>query len=187
MNATLDNQLTVTVHPKKGESIALRFLVVQGHPWPDLCSTCGQLAWRNYGGLFGQYNHPAEGIGATYHCYLLAENVEVPANFNRSHFAGYEGNRGSLTLRGRDLGELTVKLDKWGDSLKVRGFESPTPTECDFIRAQIVPALKTFVAEHRGALLEQAREKIVRQMHSEISEARERLNELEEQINDIKL
>lgn len=193
---TLDtlNFAEVYAWPKKGECVRLRFLIKQSHPHPDIHSGPGRLAWRNGEGLFSSYNQPAQGIGAKYYCYLLAEGVEPPTDFNRAHFAGYDGNPGSFALRGKDIGELSIQLESrttpyaqdWA-TIKVRGFDNPTPSEREFIEAQIVPFLREHIKANRAALREQAHAEIVANMRAKVARAREELATLEEQIDNIKI
>lgn len=186
------NQTALNVSPKKGEYVRLRFLIKQSHPHPDIHGATGRLAWRNAEGLFAQWNRPAEGIGAKYYCDLLAEGVEPPTDYNRTHFAGYEGNPGSFSLRGKDIGELQIQIElrqapfhTTYATIRVRGFDTPTPTERDFINREIVPFLQAHIEANRDALREQARAEIMAAMRAKVAEAREQLAELEEQIETI--
>lgn len=186
------NRTEVYAWPKKGECVRLQFLITQSRPHPDIAGHTGRLAWRNAEGLFPAWNNPASGIGQKYYCHLLAEGVEPPEDYNRTHFAGYEGNPGSFALRGKDIGELQIIIDirdsPWASNcadIKVRGFDRPTPSEREFINAQIVPFLEKHIQEHREALREQARAEIVAAMREQVARAREELAAVEDQIETI--
>lgn len=160
---------TFNVSTKKGESQAVRFLISQEHPWPDYHSTGSKIEWRNTGCVFESYQHPAEGIGSRYYCYLTMPDVEIPEGWNRTHLAGFSHrpgpygtpevvNPGTITLRGKDLGEMTVYFGsnpEWPD-IKVRGHDAPSSSERDFIKAQIVPHLLEFIAANRDELKQEA-------------------------------
>jgi hypothetical protein len=179
---------TMIVSTKKGESQILRFLIVQETPYPDI----ERFQWRNFGGIFPQYQRPAEGIGSKYYCYLLADNAPkvVPDDYNRTIFAGYADyrdktkvNGGTFKLRGRDLGEMSIRFDANPDypEIKVNGFERPSNGERSAIVELIVPALRQFIAVNRAELKAQAVAKIKARFDSVIRDAKEQLNNLEKQ------
>lgn len=176
---------SITITPKKGESVTLRFLVVQSIPYPDIASNGGRLEWRNDGGLFPRYYNPASGIGENYHCYCLADGITPPEDYNRTHFAGYDGKPGAFLLRGKDIGELTINLGSYAE-IKVQGFNTPTPGEREFITAQIVEPLRAFIAVNKAALKEEAVVKITAQMRERVATARKEIDRLEAMINTAK-
>lgn len=175
---------SITITPKKGETIPLRFQVIQEIPFPDIESR-GDLNWRNTGGLFSSYGQPAQGIGEVYNCYLLASNVDNPTGNSRVEHAGYEGNPGTFSIRGQDVGELQIRLDRY-HTVKVRGFNTPTPGEDSFIESQIVVPLRAFVDANRAALKAHAVARIQANMADRIREARKQLDALEAKISTAK-
>lgn len=184
------------ISTKKGDDQTLRFLIVQEIPYPDIGSECGEARWRNGGGLFRQYGRPAEGIGTNYICHLLAPG-DVPEDYNRNHFAGFTPYAGygkpalpplpgTMKLRGRDLGEMTIKLESnpdWPD-IKVCGNESPSRSERDAIKTLVVPHLQKYISEHAAELRAEAVAKITANMVQRIADARKRLDVLEKEADE---
>lgn len=180
------------VSTKKGETQNLRFLVVQEIPYPDITGECGSLKWRNFGGLFPQYGSKAEGIGANYHCYLLSDTAPevIPSDYNRTIFAGYADyhdktkiNGGTFKLRGRDLGEMSIKFSSnptWPE-IKVNGFDTPSKGEREAIQELICPPLLKFIQENRAELKAAAVASIKAQFDRKLDEARVTLIELAKQ------
>jgi hypothetical protein len=184
--------IKMTVSTKKGEYQALRFLVVQEIPYPDIASDGGRISWRNFGGLFDQYGRKADGIGSNYYCYLLADTAPdiVPDDYNRTLFAGYTDyhdqtkvNGGTFKFRGKDLGEMSIHFGNNPDypDIKLNGFNAPTSSERDAIRALICPELRQFITENRVDLKAEAVDKIKNRFAAELRETRESLNALEAQ------
>ncbi len=180
------------ISTKKGESQTVRFLVSQEHPWPDYSSNGSSIDWRNTGGLFSAYQQPATGLGSRYYCYLTTPGIEIPEGWNRTHLAGFSHrpgpygtpevvNPGSITLRGKDLGEMTVYFGdnpEWPD-IKVRGHDAPSSSERDFIKAQIVPALLEFIAANREELKAEAVAAVKASFAKKLGEARAELDAME--------
>jgi len=186
---------TFQISTKKGESQTVRFLVSQEHPWPDFHSTGSSIQWRNTGGLFPAYQQPAVGLGSRYYCYLTVPGIEIPEGWNRTHLAGfthrpgpygspYVTNPGTITLRGKDLGEMTVYFGnnpEWPD-IKVRGHDAPSSSERDFIKAQIVPALRDFITANKDELKQEAIAAVKAAFAKSIKAARSELDAMEKQV-----
>lgn len=183
VNQTEDEKMNITeisINTKKGETQKLRFLVVQEIPFPDIEGACGSIRWRNFGGLFPQYGSKATGLGSKFYCYLLAPG-DVPEDYSRRHFAGYEGNPGTMTFRGKDLGEMTIHFDNnptWQD-IKVRGFDRATGSEREAITELVIPQLKAFIDANKAALREEAIAKCKANFTGRISELRKQIGVLE--------
>lgn len=179
---------TFTISTKKGDEQTLRFGVAQEVPYPDIEGNGSGLHWRNFGGLFGQYGSKAQGIGEKYYCYLLAPDVEIPDDYNRTHFAGYADyhdkskvNGGTMTFRGKDLGEMSIHFDAnphWQD-IKVRGFERATGSEREAITSLIVPRLQEFIAANKAELRAEAIAKVKKTFSERIKSARASIDALE--------
>jgi hypothetical protein len=159
--------LSLTLEPKKGQPVNTRWLVELEQPYPDYESSGTRLSWRNHGGLLSSYNSPAV-TPETYRANLILPTGDLPQDYNRTHFAGYEGNPGTFSLRGSDLGEIRAEIrpaprhlggEAWV-SFQVRGFNSPTPGEHAWLEANVVPALRAFIAEHRDELRQDAAERL---------------------------
>lgn len=183
----------LSVSTKKGEAQSLRFMIVQEIPYPDIDGTGSRLQWRNGGAFFPKYGAKFDGIGSRYHCYLLAAECEnPPEDWNRSHLAGYADyddktkvNGGTMTLRGKDLGEMSVYFGNnpgWPE-IKVRGFDNPSTAEREVIEAQIVPGLLQFIAGNKAALYADACGRLRARIEKELSEARAELDTLEREAN----
>lgn len=188
--------IQLEVSTKKGDLQKLRFLVVQEIPFPCVGGQTSTLAWVNYEGLFSSYGNKAQGIGETYKCYLLADTApeEIGEDYNRNHFAGYKpyrsygqpeapANGGTLTVRGKDLGEMSITFAHGFDWPTIRVNEScaPSATESEVIKAQIVPPLVKFIKDNRAFLKACAITRIKAQFARKLREAREQLDKLEKQ------
>lgn len=183
MKAPFITEIEITF--KKGCTVKTRWLVERLRPYPDL-DRAYALEWRNHGGVLPQYG-TTQGHPERYRAALLAGGVTPPAeNWNRTHLAGYDGNPGSFAYRGQTLGEVSVDdlnlaQPQWG-TFKVRGHDTPTPGETDFLRAQVSPALHTFIRANRDGLRDAAAEALRRGMEDRIARARVQLTELEASI-----
>lgn len=175
---------------------ASRWIITQDHPWPDIATNGGELAWRNFGGLFGSYGTEATGIAPYYRCNLAMAEGEIPEDYNRRHFAGYASKPGdpetpgTLTLRGRSLGEMSIEFNLAQEPIwpviRVRGFDAPTPGERDWIKTTIIPPLLEFVKAHATDLRQEAINATLKKMRAEIAEARATIEKLERQIETAK-
>jgi len=183
--------IKMTVSTKKGEAQGLRFLVVQEIPFPSIGSG-GRLAWSNCGGLFPSYGPEAEGIGSKFICYLLADPAPeiIPDDYNRTIFAGYADyhdktkiNGGTFRLRGRDLGEMSLRFDgnPQFPEIKVSGFDRPSNSEREAIMKLICPALWQFITDHQAELKAEATAKLKARFAAELNAARKTLDALEAQ------
>lgn len=182
----------IEVTTKKGHTQKTRWLVVQDRPYPCLRADAGRLHWSNAGGLLGEYGSKPEGLGSRYKCYLLTPGGEVPEDYNRTHFAGYSHrpgpygapdvvNPGTIVLRGRDLGEMSVEFGNNPEypGISVRGYGgSPTTSERDWIKAEIIPALRQFVADNAAAMRRGAIAAVEKRLTDELEEKRRELETL---------
>lgn len=186
--------VNVTISPKKGESVKLRFLVEQSHPFPRINAEAGSLKWDNTEGLLGKYGSPPSGLGEKYNAYLLAPG-DVPESYNRTNFAGYSHrpgpygslevvNAGSFALRGKSLGEMSVRFEgnPTYPDIKVRGHDAPSASEREFIRDFITPTITAFIRENKAELRADALEKIKIRLALEVKEKRAELDKLEAMI-----
>ena len=200
MNNSMQHHIcTSTISTKKGEQQVTRWLVEQDHPFPRINLT-GELRaeWENAGGLVGKYGNKPEGIGTSYSCYLLAEGVTPPKNWNHTHLAGFKHrpgphgtpevtNPGTITYRGRDMGELSITIDPsraFGVTFNTyNGVNGAlTRTEHDMLMEQVVPHLKSFIAANAVALKEAAVAAIRERLESEITEAEQKIADLKASI-----
>lgn len=192
---------TINVTTKKGEVQLSRWLVAQSHPYPDAEGFSGSIRWRNGGGLFPEYGKPAAGIGQHYRCFLVIPEGEIPDNYTREQFAGYvpyasygqppkPANPGTITLRGRDLGEMVVEIkigDGWPSDwvdIKVRGNDNPTQQEREMIKREIVPHLREYIERNAAELHAVAVKRIAAQMAEQVARIRASAAELEKQASE---
>lgn len=184
---------TITVSPKKGETIETRWLVQQSIPLSEWTETGpnGQTTMANFCHVTAT-NRPAS--APNIHCWLLRsdftdEQVAQHISSRVAH-AGYVEHQsnvaapGTITYRGQDFGEMSITLQpQWAD-IKVRGFGTPSPGERDFIKTTIIPALRQFTDAHRDALKADAVQMIRERMQKEVSETRKALDLLETKIEE---
>lgn len=189
----------ITVSTKKGHEQKTRWLVSQSRPYPDM--ERGQ--WRNAGGLIPKYgNTGAPTIGTEYSCFLLRSDYDPEkATGNRNDFAGFspglvyqDGVRvmlpehpGSIELRGKSLGEMSVTFGNnpdWPD-IQVRGYgNSPTPSEREWIKAAIIPALRQFIDNNAESLKAEAVEKLKNDVESRLASYRADIDRMEKQMSE---
>lgn len=183
MKAPFITEIEVTL--KKGATIKTRWIVERVRPFPDL-DRAYALEWRNHGGILPQYG-TTQGHPERYRAAMLAEGITPPAeNWDRTHLAGYDGNPGSFAYRGQDLGEVSAEdinlaHPQW-DTFKVRGHDTPTLGEKDFLRAQVSPALHAFIRANRDGLRDASAEALRRCMEDRIARARAQLDAMEAAI-----
>lgn len=188
---------TITISTKKGEQQITRWLIEQDHPFPCINLTGGlRTEWENAGGLVGRYGKKPEGIGTSYRCHLLAEGVTPPKDWNRTHLAGFKHqprgyntpevtNPGTIVYRGRDMGELEIRIDPFRGFGYNFGSKGMTRTEHDMLMEQVVPHLKAFITEHRATLKAAAVATIRKRLESEIVEAEQKIATLKASIPDL--
>ena len=189
---------TINITTKKGEIQLSRWIITQSHPHPDTHGFSGNIDWRNGGGLFPEYGRPAQGIGHTYRCNLTIPQDEIPDNYNREQFAGfvpYVGygkptpppNPGTLTIRGRDLGEMTIEIKEghgWPEGyaeISVRGNERPTPQEREIIKREIVPHLIDYIKRNAAELHSEAIKRLTANLAEQVSRVRASADKLEKE------
>jgi hypothetical protein len=179
----------IEVAAKKGHTQKTRWLVSQDRPYPCVRADAGRLNWSNAEGLLGKHGSKPEGLGSRYTCHLLTPEGEIPEDYNRTHFAGYSHrpgpygtpdvvNPGTIVLRGHDLGEMSVKFGSNPEypDISVRGYGgSPTPSERDWIKAEIVPALRRFIADNAETLRRDALAAVEKRLAAELEEKRQEL------------
>ena len=191
----------IAVSTKKGHEQKTRWHVSLSRPYPDIHGVSG-LEWRNAGGLIPQYGQSKTKptLGNEYRCFLLRSdfNPDTATN-NRNDFAGFspglvyvDGVRvlqpelpGSIELRGKSLGEMSVTFGnnpEWPD-ITVRGYGNrPTPAERDWIKAEIVPALRQFIEENRDSLKAEAVAALKKDVAERLAGYRADLDKMEKQM-----
>lgn len=183
MNASI---VQFAISTKKGESQPLRWFIVQETPHPGITSEGSALRWRNGGGLFREFGNPPKGIGARYYCHLLKPEGDLPADYSRRDFAGFEGNPGTIKFRGKDLGETSVHFDNnpsW-PTIRLNGHDTPTSSERALFEQHVLPPLREAIAERKGVLFALACERIEKRMRDELIEARAGLEKLEREARE---
>ena len=194
---------TITVSTKKDHAQTTRWLVTQSRPCPDITSEGSTLAWRNSGDLFPSYrnNHAPVRLPSEYTCHLLREDID-PATLDgsRRDHAGFNpgyiyqdgqripqpDNPGAIVLRGHSLGEMSISFSgnpEWPE-IKVRGYDTPTPAERAWIKANIVPGLRAHIENSSLSLRAASVSALRDDMAARIATARVQLDQLEKQAND---
>lgn len=172
----MKTQFTVTT--KKNTTTETKWDIVQERPY--YCVERNNWSGRNDEAIRRKI----------YKCNLLRSDMET--NFdNRKDFAGYEGNPGTITFRGNDLGEMSVILEKnrynneysWDATICVRGYGNrATDSERAFVKAEIVPMLAKFIEANASELLQNAKQDYEKGLKKEIEYHREQLAKLEVKI-----
>lgn len=166
------------IQPKKGETQHLRFLIQQEIPYPDTEGFGGRIQWRNTGGLLPKHGAPATGLENSYRCLLLPDSGTPPATFNRTHLAGYENNPGTLTIRGKNLGEVTITIGDIWQTTRVCGFEKTTPSEEKVFAEWIYPPLREYIQEKKKSLHEDAVRRVEKNFEEKLTQLQSSLEEL---------
>lgn len=191
----------IKVSTKKGHEQNTRWHVSLSRPYPDIHGVSG-LEWRNAGGLVphGQHRQSKPTLGNEYRCFLLRSDFEQDkATGNRNDFAGFspglvyvEGVRvlqpelpGSIDLRGKSLGEMCVTFGnnpEWPD-ITVRGYgNNPTPSERNWIKENIIPALRQFIADNAESLKAEAVESLKKDTAQRLAGYRADIDRMEKQM-----
>jgi hypothetical protein len=190
----------IEVEPRKGLKVKTRWIVEQDRPYP----TAERGRWRQGGGWFseageGPGDGEERGTPRHYTASLLAEGVEPPEDWNRTHLAGYRtyspgGDKGaplpgSVTLRGNDLGEMTVswEADKTQyATITVRGYAGRcTAAEHGWIAAHILPGLVAFAEDNRAPLFARAIEALRKRFAEVVADMRGEAGRLEASAGEI--
>lgn len=188
----------ITVSTKKGHEQQTRWAVSQSRPYPDIHGISG-LEWRNAEKLLPRSGQKPT-IGTEYRCHLLRSDYDPEkATGNRNDFAGFspglvykDGIRvlepelpGCIELRGKSLGEMSVTFGnnpEWPD-IQVRGYgNNPTPSEREWIKAAIIPALRQFIDNNAESLKAEAVEKLKRETESRLASCRADIDRMEKQM-----
>jgi len=179
-------KLKIDITTKKGTTVTTTWGIQQARIYPDLECRGARIEWRNADGLFPQYPATkAVGLPNEYNVYLLRDDIAVPTHNNRKDFAGYDGNPGSFALRGVDMGEVsaTIKVSPWASCLwAVRGGNSPTTGERDFLNLHVLPHLKAAILREAKALKAEAVDAIAASVVERLKEARTSLNDCSKQM-----
>ena len=175
--------------PKHGPA---RFLVEQT---PEHCSLDGGRRWQT-NALFPNYRKDPDPVRLpeNYRAHLLATGA-TPAEgepWNRESLAGYipygydtagarttTANPGTIKLRGRDLGELSVHISPNWTIYKTNLSGSPGPGERKWLDTYLAPALKSFVETHRATLYADAYAATLASIADALRNARAELDRLE--------
>lgn len=176
----------ITVSPRKGESVRTQWELYRERPFPSIDGgSC--FRWRNGGGVFPEFGNPGGQIKDEYSAFLLRDGfVEGEREHTRHDYAGYDGAPGTLTLRGRDLGEMSLKVNLWGREHsgfncmpRVRGFDIPSPGESDWIRESILPGILDYIRANRADLYREAVDGIADTLAERVEHMRQAAAELE--------
>jgi hypothetical protein len=184
------------ISTKKGDVQPTRWLILQDIPYPNITCDGGGLKWRNFDGLFSQYQSPARGLADVYTCNLLVPGIEIPEDYNRTHFAGFTpysndgttkaANPGSILFRGQDLGEMRISIEPQYAEIRANDGVRPPAGAVEMINAQIVPRLRNYIEQNRGNLKAEAIAKVKAKFAAELAEARAQLDKLQEQAKTAK-
>lgn len=180
--------LAQTLNIKRGEVAIATWLIEQVRPFPCIRSTCGSLEWSHFDGIYGHHGRPAEGLGNSYRAMLLAPGINPPKDWNRTHLAGYEGNGGTFSIRGRDMGEISIEygFGEFDHRVRVRGFEKPTPGEYEFLKSKVIPGIKSYTKTFAEDLREYARNAVIERMQLCCDGAIQEIEELRSKIKEAK-
>ena len=180
--------ITIEISTKKGHAQKTQWEIWRDRVYPCIKGHSSSLLhWDNTEKLFPRYGSEASGLAPTYSAILLADNYTPEgAKENRQDYAGYEGNGGTITLRGLDLGETGAEIRAASPhcgayiSYKVRGYGETTEGERKFLDAQVSPVILAYVQKHAKSLKAECVAIIKARFKSELKEARARLAHLAE-------
>lgn len=196
----------ITIEPKKGVSVETIWNIEQDRPYPDMESHCSTPRWRNTEGLFAEFGNPAYGLKNEYRADLLRNDKAEHDTGDRNDFAGFSpelvygkdgkrimqpGNPGSFDYRGKTMGEISVditpRLVQMGKGFcarwRVRGFETPTPSEVEFLNAAVLPGLLAVIEANRAELKACAVKCIKEKAAQCLADARKAIDSMEEQMD----
>lgn len=183
----------IVIEPKKGCPVVTLWGIRQVPVYPIFDTGCGELRWCNCEGLMTRHGEPlVAGLREWYVCDLLRSDAEEHDISNRRCHAGYveydramcRGNPGTFSLRGEDLGEMSVNFNGnplW-PSINVRGFGTPTPGERTFIIREICCWLQAHIDENKAQLKAEAIAETREAARKRIEGARARLDKLEAEM-----
>ena len=110
MSNTYDMILNIPMEISKGKSISTKWGFMASYPSPSIVMRLGSsLVWSNVPDP-KQYHRPDIKGCLLRSDYVLGQYIEN----SRSSHAGYEKNPGTITYRGKDLGELSCYVDQRG-------------------------------------------------------------------------
>lgn len=179
---TVKTELT----PKQGVTENATFGITQSRPYPRLDS---RIEWANDDRvLFRSYGSDPTGLAEKYHVSLLTPEGPWNADTRGSH-AGFDGNPGSLTYRGHDLGELTAEVsrchgDGWWFQWRVDGQYPGSQSVRDYLTKQVEPAITKAIEDGADTLKQDAIRSIKAHMAQTIKEAREAIDEAAKQADE---
>jgi hypothetical protein len=188
---------TIKVSTKKGHEQTTRWHVSKSRPYPDRDD---RGEWRNAGDMLPR-DKSKPSIGNEYRCFLLRSDFDpaAMATGNRNDHAGFspglvyvEGKRvmqpelpGTIELRGKSLGEMNIVFGnnpEWPD-ITVRGYgNAPTTAERDWIKAEIIPALRQFIADNADSLKAQAVAELKKDTAARLASYRADIDRMEAQM-----
>lgn len=179
-------KLIIDITTKKGTTVTTTWGIQQARIYPDLECHGTRIKWRNTGGLFPKYPATkAVGLPAEYYAYLLRDDIPTPTHNIRMDFAGYDGNPGTFALRGVDLGEVSalIKESPWSSCVwEVRGRNSPTTGERDFLNLHVLPHLKAAILREAKALKAEAVDALAASVMERLKKARTSLDDCSTQM-----
>lgn len=163
--------ITTDIPLKKGVTATINWLITQDVPFPDITTESGRLAWRNFGGLLKQYGQPAKGLENSYSLDMDVGNPERQACFS---------------YRGLDLGAITadIKTTPWGSfSWKVRRNDAPRDSEQSLLDLYVKPVILKAIEDHKEELKADAVKRLKEYVSHKLSETRDRLKKLDEEMS----
>lgn len=192
----------ITVSVRKGHTQDTLWAVRHNRPYPDITSSGSSLEWRNAGSLIPSYRTSAKvpALESSFTCDLFRSDFdESTAKGTRLDHAGFEpglvydpatgqriqtpANPGAIELRGKTLGEMRIEFGvnpDWPD-IKVRGFDSPTSSEREWIKTHIVPSLRAYITANAASLRAHAIADLQADIAKRLAEARAQLDAMEKQ------
>lgn len=103
---------------------------------------------------------PSDRHSLEVYVYLLRNDIPVEEihNEGRLGLAGFNGNPGTIKVRGQDLGEIWGSTNYWGiTSYSPTHPRTFTNGEVHWLRDHVTPTLKDYFTKHKKALWNDAR------------------------------
>lgn len=173
------NTTTKSTTKKNEPATIANWEISQAVPYPDLQASGSYIEWRNAGTLKGSHGNKPAPLPAHFYAYLLPDEKPLPDQWNRTHLAGYEQNPAPLSFRGKTLGEVQLEKTPHYTNWRVRGSETPTPSEKEWLNAEILPQLLKAIDDNRDALKAAAVERIRKTLAERLATARRDLDRME--------
>jgi hypothetical protein len=196
---TLKHICPVTIQATKSSTLGTRWHVEQSRPYPHLSATYG-MDWMNTEQLFPRGGATAS-LPKHYRCHLLRSDLDPNnATGDRNDFAGFspglvydpetgrraitETHPGTFSIRGRDMGEVSIEFGnnpEWPDiRLAISG--TPSRAEREWIMERIVPQLRAYIATNAASLHREAVDALAFDTAAKLAKARAELESCEQQM-----